>query len=116
MATYAPKLSKKDGEIDWTQPAQDIHNKIRGFNPWPCCFCHVPDKKHDTLRILAAGVEEGAGKPGEVLDVKGSGPLIACGSGALRLREVQPQGKRVMHGRDYICGHALQRGEVLGKG
>jgi len=116
MASYAPKLSKKDGEIDWTQTAEDIHNKIRGFNPWPCCFCHVPDKKHDTLRILAAGVEEGAGRPGEVLDVKGRGPLIACGSGALRLREVQPQGKRVMHGRDYICGHALQRGEVLGKG
>jgi methionyl-tRNA formyltransferase len=112
-ATYAPKLSKKDGAIDWTLAAYDIHNKIRGFNPWPCCFCHVPDKKHDMLRILSSGVEDGCGSPGEVLDVKGDGPLIACGSGALRLLKVQPQGKRVMSGREYICGHALQRGEML---
>jgi len=116
LATYAPKLSKKDGEIDWEQSAQEIFNRIRGFNPWPCCYCHIPDRKHSTLRILKASVEVGNGNPGEVLDVKGTeGPLIACGVDALRLIDVQPEGKRIMTGREYICGHALQIGEMLRK-
>ncbi len=114
LATYAPKLTKQDGLIDWTLPADEIHNHIRGFNPWPCCYCGLPGKGDKRLRILAAELEDGSGSPGEVLDVKGEGPLVACGSGAVRLLEVQPQGKRVMHGRDYICGHALQKGEMLG--
>lgn len=113
IATYAPKLSKKDGEIDWGMSAREIHNRVRGFNPWPCCFCHIPDRKHSVLRVLKSQVEDGTGAPGAVLDVKGEGPVIACGDGALRLLDVQPQGKRVMTGREYICGHALQVGEVL---
>ena len=115
QASYAPKLSKRDGEMDWNCTAQELHNRVRGFNPWPCCFCHVPDRKHATLRVLRAAVEDGAGRPGEILDVKGDGPLVACGEGALRLLEVQPEGKRIMTGREYICGHALQVGEILRK-
>ena len=113
LVTYAPKLSKRDGEIDWHMAVRDIHNRVRGFNPWPCCYCHVPDRKHSTLRVLRAAEESGDGIPGEVLDVKGAGPLVACGGGALRLLNVQPEGKRVMTGREYICGHALQVGEIL---
>ncbi len=116
LATYAPKLSKQDGLIDWTQSASKIHNRIRGFNPWPCCFCIMPGKGQKRLRVLAARIEDGCGEPGEVLDVKGEGPLVACGVGAVRLLEVQPQGKRVMHGRDYVCGHSLQIGDTLRSG
>ncbi len=112
QATFAPKLSKSDGKIDWTQSARDLYNRIRAFNPWPCCTCLLPDSG-DQLRILMANVEHVEGSPGEVLDVKGDGPLIACGSDGLRLIEVQPQGKRPMSGSAYLCGHALQLGDVL---
>lgn len=113
MATYAPKLRKQDGLIEWDKPAKEIYDKIRGFNPWPGCFCLMPGKGQKILRIFVTQIEDVNGIPGEVLDVKGEGPLVACGSGAIRLLEVQPQGKRVMQGRDYICGHALQKGDSL---
>ncbi len=113
MATYAPKLRKQHGLIDWMKSAKEIHDRIRGFNPWPCCFCMMPGGGQKRLRILVARIEDGNGLPGEILDVKGDGPLVACGTGAVRLMEVQPQGKRVMHGKDYICGHSLQKGETL---
>ncbi len=112
-ATYAPKLTKQDGRIDWTRSADAIYNRIRGFNPWPCCFCVVPAGGGHTLRVLRAQTEEGDGRPGEVLDVKGEGPLVACAEGAVRLMDVQPEGKRVMRGDAYVCGHALQRGDLL---
>ncbi len=113
MASLAPKLSKQDGKIDWTRSADDIYNRIRGFNPWPCCYCAVSSGRSHTLRVLTGRLEDGAGEPGQVLDVKGDGPLVACGEGAIRLLDVQPEGKRVMRGNAYVCGHALQRGEIL---
>ena len=113
LATHAPKLTKEDGRIDWTQSATAIYNRIRGFNPWPCCFCSVPGNPTRTLRVLVAIPAPGDGEPGEVLDTKGDGPLVACGEGAIRLLEVQPQGKRVMQGKAYVCGHVLQKGHNL---
>lgn len=113
LATYAPKLAKSDGKIDWTRSAGDIYNRIRGFNPWPCCYCTLPDTR-DSLRVLSSRVESCTGAPGEVMDVKGDGPLVACGDDGLRLLEVQPQGKRAMRGTAYLCGHALQLGDRLG--
>ncbi len=113
LATHAPKLTKQDGRIDWTHSADAIYNRIRGFNPWPCCCCVVPAGGPHKLRVLTARLEDGEGGPGQVLDVRGEGPLVACGVGAIRLLDVQPEGKRVMHGNAYVCGHALQRGDVL---
>ncbi len=113
LATYAPKLTKHDGRIDWTQSADAIYNHVRGFNPWPCCYCVVSGEASTTLRVLAAQREPGDGAPGAVLGTKGDGPLVACGVGSIRLLQVQPQGKRVMEGSAYLCGHALQEGDVL---
>lgn len=113
QATYAPKLTKHDGRIDWTHSAAAIYNRVRGFNPWPCCYCVVSSGEGHKLRVLRARAEEGEGRPGEVLDVKGDGPLVACADRAVRLLDVQPEGKRVMPGDAYICGHSLQRGEFL---
>lgn len=114
LATYAPKLSKGDGRIDWTLTATDIANRIRGFNPWPCGYCLAPSRGRDAdsalLRILMARVEEGKGQPGALLDVSGAGPLVATGGGAVRLLEVQPAGKRKMSGAAYVCGHRLSVG------
>lgn len=112
--SFAPKLSKEDGRIDWPQAAPVIRNRVRGFLPWPACFCEVPDGSGHFLKVLKAGVEDRSGIPGTVLDWSGTGPLVACGEGALRLLEVQPEGGKVMSGTAYVNGHKLKVGEILG--
>jgi len=115
MATEAPKLTKAEGRMDWTLPAETLHNRIRGFQPWPRCFCEVSAPSgSERLMILRAAVEPGHGSPGEILDAAGSGPLVATGEGALRLLEVQPAGKRAMDGAAYLRGHPLPPGTRLG--
>ena len=119
-ATHARKLRKEDGRINWAQPARDIAQWIRGLNPWPCCFTTLPAaspagvKPRLFLRVLSAAVEDGAGKPGEVIDVSGAGPLVASGDRAVRLLEVQPEGKSAMSGAACLRGHAVPKGSILG--
>ncbi|NOU37062.1 MAG: methionyl-tRNA formyltransferase [Kiritimatiellaceae bacterium] len=110
-ATEVCKLTKDDGRLDWTLPAETLRNRIRGFTPWPGCFCVLPDGQN--LKVLKASVERQNGSPGEVLDVSGAGPLIATGEGALRLLEVLPSGKRVMDGASYLRGYPLAAGSRL---
>ena len=112
----APRLSKEDGRIDWPLPAEQIRNRVRGFVPWPCCYCEVPDGSGHRLKVLASRVEDRTGQPGVVLEAEGEGegPLVACGDKALRLLEVQPEGKKAMSGAAYLCGHKIRRGERFG--
>ena len=114
LVTFAHKLKKEDGRIDWPQPATVIRNRIRGFVPWPGCFCEVPDGSGRMLRILKARVEPARRVPGMVLELSGDGPLVACGEDALRLLEVQPEGKKPMSGAAYLNGHKIKIGELLG--
>lgn len=110
-ATYVPKLTKEDGRIDWTKPALEIHNRVRAFSPWPGSFCTVAGK--GTLRVMKARVESPEEAAGEVLEASGDGPLVATGSGSLRLLQVQPEGRKSMTGSAYLNGHALKKGDHL---
>lgn len=109
-ATFAPKINKADGLLDWMLPARELHNRIRGFQPWPCGYFY-----HDgmLIKVWRSSVAEGNGQPGEVLDTRGDGPLIATGEGAIRLLELQPEGKKNMTGRDFLNGHKWATGFVL---
>lgn len=102
--TEVQKLTKEDGRLDWTLPAETLRNRIRGFTPWPGCFCELPDGQR--LKILRAAVENRKGVPGELLEASGPGLLVAAGEGALRLLEVQPAGKCAMDGASYLRGHS----------
>jgi len=114
-ATYAAKLKKADGRIAWTQPARVIYNHVRGFNPWPCCFCEAPAGSGKWLRVLRSEVAgRQAGVAGTVVSVDGSGPVVATGEDGLRLTEVQPEGRTRMSGADYLRGHGLKAGDKLG--
>lgn len=110
----APKLKKEDGRIEWGMSAVEIRNRVRGFAPWPACFCEVPDGSGHFLRVWTVRVESGRGRPGSVIEAGGDGPLVACGEGALRLLEVQPEGGKPMNGAAYLCGHKMKGGELLG--
>ncbi len=99
-ATYAPILTKEDGRIDWGKPAHEIINKIRGALPWPGAFTVLRGK---TLKIFQAAESSGEGKPGEILK-SGSALIVAAGSGAVEIKQLQLEGKRRMDAADFLRG------------
>jgi methionyl-tRNA formyltransferase len=114
--TYAPKIAKEDGRLDWTEAAEALDRRIRALTPWPGCFFH-----HGTevIRVLAAEPTEGHGAPGTVLDAPArpgseGGPVIACGAGALRLLRLQRAGRAALPAPDFLRGYALPPGSVVG--
>ncbi len=109
-ASRAPKLEKSDGQIDWTQSAQDIRNLIRGTNPFPGAFTLWRNKP---LKVHRATVAEGSGEPGTAIDV-GNRLVVGTGGGTLVLDEVQPPGKKRMSGADFVRGYRIEVGEVFG--
>jgi methionyl-tRNA formyltransferase len=113
-ASEVRKLVKEDGRLDWSLPADVLRNRIRAFIVWPGCFCEVPSRTGvQRLKILSADVESASGKPGEVLSSSGDGLLIATGEGSLRLKKVQPAGKKAMDGSAYLRGYPLDLGSSL---
>jgi methionyl-tRNA formyltransferase len=102
LATYAPKLKREDGRIDWSEPAQIIEKKIRAFNPWPGAFTTLGGPN---LKIFSASVVDLSGEPGEILEGEKEF-IIAAGERALSLDEVQLQGKRRMSATEFLRGHA----------
>ncbi|WP_295558361.1 methionyl-tRNA formyltransferase [uncultured Hyphomicrobium sp.] len=112
-ATYAAKIDKKEAEIDFTRPAADVHNHIRGLSPFPGAWFEAaqPGGQPERIKVLRTTLAAGAGTPGEILDDK---LAIACGKGAIRLVEVQRAGKRVMSAEELLRGFSLPRGTIVG--
>jgi methionyl-tRNA formyltransferase len=108
-ATYAPKLSREDGRIDWNKSADIIDRQIRAFDPWPGTFTTLAGSP---LKILAAKPAEGSGAPGTVLD---TALRIACGSHAVSLTRVQLPGRGPLGTDDFLRGHPVPPGTVLGQ-
>ena len=110
-ATLAPILKKQDGRIDFRQTAQEICNRLRGFQPWPGAFTVFRGKN---LHLWQAAVSQHSLLPGELL-VEGNCLFVGCGEGAaLALFEVQPEGKKRMPAGDFVRGYRPQSGEKLG--
>jgi methionyl-tRNA formyltransferase len=100
-ATYAPKLKRGHGQIDWSESAEAMERKIRAYNPWPGAFMKV-DRQN--LKIFSASVVDLTGQPGEVLR-SDKDLIVATGKGALSLAEVQLEGKRRMTAVEFLRGH-----------
>lgn len=105
-ATYAPKLERDAGKIDWTEPAQAIERRIRAYNPWPGAYARLTDRTGQTrsLKIHAATVLDRTGPAGTILDPDGQEFVIGTGGGALRLDTVQLEGKRRMSADEFLRG------------
>lgn len=109
--TYAKKIDKAEARIDWSKPAREIHDALRGLSPFPGAWCEITVRgKIERLKILRSRIEAGAGAPGEVLDASG---LIACGDGALRLVEVQRAGGKPQAGEIFARAVELAPGQRL---
>ena len=105
QVSYAPMLEKTMCPIDWTKTAQQVHDHVRGLQPWPVATMELkgqPFKVHET-RIVP-----GSGKPGEILGLTKTGLVIACGQGAVEIRVLQAQGGKRMAAPDYFRGHPLE--------
>jgi len=106
--TKAPKLKKDDGRIDWSQPAQAVHNLVRAMQPWPAAST-VWDRSSiaPPIRLIVheTRLETGEGKPGEVIEAEGDRFVVATGQGAVRLTKIQLEGKKPMTPREFLLGH-----------
>ena len=102
QATYASKIELEEGEVLWSKPAQEIHNLIRAFSPRPGAWCWIhANGEKKRLKILRSQYVSGKGQPGQILSQDG---IVACGDGALKLIEVQPEGKKAMKAADWLRG------------
>ena len=103
-ATYAPKLKKQDGLIDWNWSAEKICARIRAFVPWPGCFTCWDNK---VLKIWKAKLHAGhkGEKPGTVLEINKDGILVSAGKGAIGIEELQPESRRRMSAEEFVAGH-----------
>lgn len=120
-ATYAHRLTKAEGLIDWSLPARDIHNRVRGLHPWPHAYTHLGG---DRFIVLRTAVDEDDGshaigrdrRAGEVFEASPRAFRVAAGAGSsLRILDIQPEGRRPMAAREFLAGHRLTAGAVFGK-
>ena len=114
-ASYARKIARDDGRLDWTQPARSLWNRVRALVPWPGTYTFLSaEPKPHLLKIWQAEVaDRSSDSPGEVLDTSRNGIVVACGQQALRIIELQREGGRRMSAQDFLAGHALGIGERL---
>jgi methionyl-tRNA formyltransferase len=115
-ATYARKITKEDGRIDWTQPARAIWNRIRGLTPWPGAFTNLAIQGRPALLKIwsAQVVPEESGEHGTVLRADRQGIVVACGAQALRVSELQREGGRRLAAHEFLAGCDLPPGSRLG--
>ncbi|MCW2282332.1 methionyl-tRNA formyltransferase [Rhodoblastus acidophilus] len=105
---YAKKIDKAEARLDFTKPAAELHNVIRGLSPFPGAYFEADfGKGFERVKILKSALTKGSGAPGEILD---AAPTIACGSGALKLVEVQRAGRGVVSGEEFARGAKLAAG------
>jgi len=134
--SYAAKIKKEDGKIDWSEPAEKILNRLRAFTPWPGVFTILPESvgratsraetenskterlagtlappKAQLLKIWKAEVSGNNGQTGTVLSADKNGIVVACGKNALRILELQREGGRRLSAQEFLAGHPLNFGE-----
>lgn len=110
QATLAPMLKKADGAVDWQQPAQAVHDRVRGMHPWPGAW--VP-RGDEIWKIKGTRIIDGDGAPGTIIAHAPDGPIVACGTGAVVLTRLQRPGRRAQDGGEFMRGTPLPVGTVI---
>ncbi len=108
LATHTSKIDKALCPVDFNKTSNEVHNKVRGLNPWPVASAIIAGKR---VKVYSTRLCDRSGEPGTILSLK---PLIiACGSGSVELRELQPEGKKRMTAEAFVAGHKLNIGDRL---
>ncbi len=111
-ATYARKLKKEHGRLDFTRPAAELARQIRAQNPWPHARCVDPKGREVAVLRARAADREASAEPGQLLETAPR-VVVACGEGSLELIELVPAGKRAMSAVDFLRGARFSRGELF---
>ncbi len=110
--TLAPQLKREDGHLQWNDSAQNLVNRVRGTNPWPGAWTTFNGA---VLKIGRLETENASGNAGQILSLDARGVVVGAGENAVRLLEVQPEGKAKMNAKDWANGARLERGHTLGE-
>jgi methionyl-tRNA formyltransferase len=112
--SFAPKLKKQDGLINWESPACEIENLVRGCLNWPGAFTYYNGKllKIYKAKVFPLRTIVGA-SPGEIIEITKDGILVATGKDVFSIEELQLEGKRIMTAEEFIAGHKIKAGEIL---
>ncbi len=115
-ATYAPRLTRADGAIDWTRAAREVHNQVRGLHPWPHASTALEGRRYLIHRTRVGGPAPGGPvAPATVVEARGDRLLVAAGDGGtVQILEIQPEGRRVMTAREFLAGHPVTPGVRFG--
>jgi methionyl-tRNA formyltransferase len=113
---YARKITKQDGQLDWTASAHTLWNRIRAFNPWPGAYTFLPGETRQPLLKIweAEPLPSPAAPAGQVISADKSGIVTGCGEGTLRILNLQREGSRRMNAQEFLAGHPLSPGTKLG--
>lgn len=112
--THARMIEKSDGALDFREAAQAVHDRARGFYPWPGAFTELDGKRVKIHRMRVAARGAARGEPGRVLSTGTDGIVVACGSGAVRIEELQLDGKKRVSAQAFLAGHPLSSGARFG--
>ncbi|EST52702.1 hypothetical protein T458_17265 [Brevibacillus panacihumi W25] len=116
-ATFAPNIKRSDERIDWSRTAEQIYNQVRGLNPWPVAFTSYQGKVWKVWWVEKVQTTGSAEAPGTILAREEDGLVIACGSGAVKITELQPEGKKRMSALDFLrgAGNSIEIGTKVGE-
>src|SRR5581483_11659873 len=114
-ASYARKITREDGWLDWSQTARVLWNRVRALTPWPGAFTHFSaGPKPQLLKVWQVQITEPTGSPGEILHADKSGIVVACGRGSLRILELQLESGRRLTAQQFLAGHPMKPGQRIG--
>ncbi len=110
ICSYAPRLTKAEGLVDWSLPASYIHNRVRGLYPWPHAYSYLDGSRLILLKTHLE-TETTDAPPGTIVDVSGGSISVATGHGErIAIDRLQPEGRRPMEAREFLAGHRVQPG------
>ena len=110
QSTYASMMKKEDGRIDWSRPAREVHDHVRGLDPWPGAYTTV---NGELLKLAETSLEAAEGLPGSVIAADKNGVCVACGSGSLRIQQLQLAGRKRLAAADFLRGCPLEAGAMM---
>ncbi len=116
LATYAPKIKKEDGLIDWSKTSEEIDRLVRGLYRWPGTFTYWNGKILKIVETIPLEEKIYSKSPGEIISIRKEGIVVACGNNSsILIQSVQPEGKKVMSAHSFTLGAKIKEGDILGK-
>jgi methionyl-tRNA formyltransferase len=114
-ATHAAKMTKPEGAIDWRLTAGEVHNRVRGLQPWPLASTTLNGERLVVRRTRPAGLDTHDAEPATIVRAHGDELMVACGDGtALQILQIQPEGRRTMSAREFLAGRDPLEGARFG--